>query len=127
MMQITDHFAREEFDSHDGCQYPKGWIADRLKPLCNALEIIRALTGGPMHITSGYRTPEWNQSVGGAKDSQHVHGRAADIQLAGLQPVVLYAAIECLIAEGKLPPCGLGVYPRWVHIDLRGHNVRWRG
>lgn len=127
MMEITEHFSREEFDCHDGTPYPKEWIADRLKPLCEALEEMRAIGTGPMHITSGYRTESWNHSVGGAKDSQHVQGRAADIQLFGIPPVVLHAAIERLIEEGKIPDGGLGLYSRWVHYDQRGSHARWKG
>lgn len=126
-MEITENFIREEFDCHDGTEYPRGWIMDRLLPLCRALEKIRALTGTPMHITSGYRTKSWNDTVGGAGNSQHLHGRAADIQLTGMPPKELYAAIEGLIATGEIPDGGLGLYSRWVHYDLRGNHSRWVG
>lgn len=35
------------------------------------LDSVRAAAGVPMVITSSYRSPEYNKSVGGAKDSAH--------------------------------------------------------
>ena len=31
-----------------------------------------------MHITSGYRTSEFNRKIGGSKTSRHIHGLAVD-------------------------------------------------
>ena len=47
------------------------------------LQCIREHFGKPITITSGYRTAAHNKSVGGAKSSQHLLGRAADIQEIG--------------------------------------------
>ncbi len=124
-MKITRNFDSKEFDCHDGTPYPIMWIESRLAPLCAALEKIRALTGGPLHVTSGYRTPEWNKSVGGQPKSKHMEGIAADIQLRGMTPKQLFAAIEKLIESDEIPEGGLGLYPRFVHYDLRGKRARW--
>ena len=35
--------------------------------------------GAPIHVTSGYRSPAVNKAVGGARNSQHMLGEAADI------------------------------------------------
>lgn len=43
------------------------------------LNTIRGLIGVPIIITSGYRSPEVNSAVGGAKSSFHTLGRAADL------------------------------------------------
>jgi len=48
------------------------------------LEKLREYVGKPVVITSGYRTPEYNKRVGGAKQSQHMSGRAADILVPGM-------------------------------------------
>lgn len=47
------------------------------RDLLAALETLRQVTG-PIRIVSGYRCPEHNRAVGGAKQSQHVIGAAAD-------------------------------------------------
>lgn len=127
-MIITPNFNLSEFNSHDGKPYPPEWIEERLKPLCEALEVIREATGGPIHILSGYRSPEHNKKVGGAEHSQHVEGRAVDIVSKKLPPDRLGNLIEFLIKQNKLKDGGLGVYHSWCHFDLRptGH-ARWKG
>ena len=37
----------------------------------------------PMIITSGYRHLAYNDTIGGAKNSPHLYGRAVDIKVAG--------------------------------------------
>lgn len=67
-----EFFAFVEFKSKGN-----GWI--KVHPrLVNRLDALRRTTG-PVHIRSGYRDPDHNRRVGGAKSSQHVLGTAADI------------------------------------------------
>lgn len=123
---VTRNFSVNEFNSHDGIHYPGVWIADRLVPLCDALEKIRALTNQPMTINSGYRSPAWNTHVKGAGNSMHVQGRAADITLSGMTVKELHAAIIHLIEQKVIPDGGVGEYPTWCHYDL-GTPRRWTG
>ena len=48
------------------------------------LQCIREHFGKAVTITSGYRTAAHNAAVGGAKNSQHLLGRAADIRVQGV-------------------------------------------
>lgn len=58
---------------------PTQQIIDRLGVLCAMyLEPIRTKFGG-LWVTNGYRCPELNKAVGGAENSAHMHGCAADI------------------------------------------------
>lgn len=43
------------------------------------LDKVREMWGKPIGVNSGYRSPELNRAVGGAKNSQHIKGEAADI------------------------------------------------
>lgn len=47
------------------------------------LDPIREDWGGPIIVSSGYRCPELNAKVGGAKTSGHQYGYCADLQVKG--------------------------------------------
>jgi zinc D-Ala-D-Ala carboxypeptidase len=130
-MQVTDHFHVAEFASRDGRLYPADWVRDRLRPLCQTLEVIRSAIGGlPIVIVSGYRSPEHNARVKGARNSQHMAGRAADIRVADLSADMLWSKIRVLYSAGQLPHLGgLGRYKSWVHVDVRGGErlAMWSG
>lgn len=123
-MKLTVNFSLEEFACHDGTPVPPELI-QTVKKLAENLEIIRKEVGKPLKILSGYRTPAWNKRVEGAKSSNHMLGRAADITVEGIPPKAIADTIERLIKEGKLPPSGLGRYTGFTHYDIRGKNARW--
>jgi uncharacterized protein YcbK (DUF882 family) len=74
---------------------------------------------------SGYRTTSHNKKVGGAPKSQHLTASAADISVKSMTPKQLANSIEELIAKGKMKQGGIGIYPTFVHYDIRGTKARW--
>lgn len=132
MKQITEHFALYEFSCRDEARtpYPEKWIDTRLLCLCQRLELIRYEFGDkPLTVLSGYRTPEYNRKIGGARASQHIEGRAADIVIAGVPPEELHAKILALYNAGDLRIGGLGSYETFTHLDIRPGDrlARWVG
>ena len=98
--------------------------------LAVVLQCIREHFGKPVTITSGYRTVAHNTAVGGAKSSQHLLGRAADIRVQGVSVEDVAAYAESLMPDWG----GVGRYPvkagraaGWVHVDTRADKARWRG
>lgn len=123
--QLAPGFRVREFRCRDGSDTV---LVD--EGLVVLLQCIREHFGKAVVITSGYRTAEHNAKVGGAKSSQHLLGRAADIQVADT-PVEDVAAY----AESLMPAWGgVGRYPvkagrakGWVHVDTRTNKSRWTG
>lgn len=122
---LSPHFCVRELRCKDGSDTVM--VDDALMLL---LQCIREHFGKAVTITSGYRTPAHNAAVGGAKSSQHLLGRAADIQVAGTSVEDVAAYAESLMPDWG----GVGRYPvkagratGWVHVDTRADKARWRG
>jgi uncharacterized protein YcbK (DUF882 family) len=118
MGDLSPHFSTSEMACHD-C----GRMV--LDPgLIPALEALRSLGPEPIIVDDAYRCPEHNSSVGGVQDSQHIYGKAADIQIVGLTLQQMYdRAIQIpAFANG-----GIGVYsrPNFMHVDIRDGIARW--
>ena len=123
-MQLTQNFSLQEFACKDGTQVPAELLPN-VQKLAAQLQILRDYLGESIHINSGYRSPEHNKKVGGKKASQHLQAKAADITVKSKTPKQLAAIIEKLISEGKLKFGGMGVYPGFVHVDIRNGKARW--
>lgn len=88
-------------------QYAKtwGWVRERVNE--------------PIGMTSGYRPPNVNRSVGGASQSQHLYGSAGDIFLLSGNNVKLYRI--CL--ESPFGGIGNGLCKGFVHTDIRDYRT----
>lgn len=76
---------------------------------------------GPMQVTSGYRSSALNKAVGGARNSHHVRGMAADIVGVGYSLAELGEWIQANCNFTQL----ILEHGQWVHVsydpaDLRG-------
>ena len=83
----------------------------------HGLEAGRVPRGGaPITVTSGYRCPALNAAIGGAKDSQHMRGEAADFICPrfGTPTEVAAALRDSGIEYDQL----LLEFGRWVHISF---------
>lgn len=124
--KLSEHFNVREFRCRDGSD--PVFIDTELVAL---LEKIRAHFGKPVTITSGFRTAAHNATVAkAAKYSQHLYGKAADIQVQGVSVENVYAYADKLLGNaggcGIYPP-GLGRANGWVHVDVRKEKSRWKG
>ncbi len=100
------YFAFREFASKGN-----GWIKVH-RTLVLGLDRYRELVGGSVGIESGYRDPQHNARVGGAKNSQHLYGNAAD-----LRPVVGVPAVRKLAHFSGIGRVGSSGLVR--HVDVR--------
>ena len=125
-MQLTDNFKLSEFRCKDGTDVPDD-LRENVQLLCKNLQVLRDHIGKPIRVISGYRSPKYNRRIGGAKKSQHMLAKAADIKIKGMKPPEIKAVIVKLIKEGKMMPGGVGLYTTFTHYDVRGRNARWYG
>jgi hypothetical protein len=71
-------------------------------------------------INSGYRDPAYNKAKGGAKNSEHVHRNAMDIDVSGYSTAERVQIINALSAAGIT---GLGIGANIIHADTGGRRA----
>ncbi len=110
---------------------PETLWANCVKPLV-VLDEIRERLREPIRITSAYRSPAYNQAVGGEAMSYHKIFGALDFTNKRGARVAAAIAKELRGTRIKLPGGGsfvwrggIGVYPGFVHIDTRGRDANW--
>lgn len=109
-LHLSNNFIVREFACQDGSD---AVLIDL--DLVAILQAIRDALGGPVTITSGYRTVTHNANVGGASNSFHTKGMAADIVVSGKTTAQVAACAETVGALGILRYITDG----FVHVDTR--------
>lgn len=114
---LTKNFRVQEFASKDG--------ADTIlidTKLVDYLQQIRDKFGLPVIISSAYRTKAHNKAVGGATNSYHTRGMAADIIINGVESKRTAAYAEAIGVQG------IGWYEsqKFCHIDTRTGKYFWK-
>ncbi len=125
-MQLEKNFNIEEFKCKDGSVVPDNLI-ENVSLLAKNLQVLRDEINRPIIIISGYRSPKYNRKIKGARKSQHMLAKAADIVVRGMSPKEVKEVITSLIRDGKMHPGGIGLYTTFTHYDVRGRNARWYG
>lgn len=116
--KLSTNFAVKEFACKDGSDAIL--IAPRLVMV---LQSIRSHFGKPVTINSAYRTPAYNEKVGGVEQSQHCYGTAADITVKGVTPQTVASYARSLMPDWG----GVGIYSTFTHIDVREERADWNG
>lgn len=119
--QVADNFVLNEYvriperngDAHIYIDAQIAWHAQQL----------RSAWGGPLILTSTYRSPEYNAAIGGAVFSRHMYGDAVDIRAdSEAMALNLYNLAKFLDVSYLDSPeqTILGRSTPWIHIDDRG-------
>jgi peptidoglycan hydrolase-like protein with peptidoglycan-binding domain len=114
----TAHFEWSEFTSNDGTGFGSGKVGaatveENVRRLMYKLEALRLKAGGrAITISSGFRSIAHNQAVGGASNSMHLYGVAADIYVSGLSTRQVYVLAEA---------CGFSGLERYTLSDAHQH------
>ena len=140
---LSEHFLLGEFTRSNHPEVyniPSHEVIAHLKNLCTWLEVLREKASQPIIINSGYRSPQLNRKVGGAANSNHLTGCAADIRTSGYEQAIVYAAIlinyakesqqefdELLIEKRSALPLGSSKNRYgavWLHFAVRPKDNR---
>lgn len=119
MGTISKNFSYKEFEDSDKAKkshimnvITDTEVRDSVKALVlNVLQPLRDAWGGPLVISSGFRTPKLNKMIGGVETSQHLKGEAADVRCT--DPI----ALARLAMRLELPYDQMIVYPDFVHFS----------
>lgn len=109
-LKLSRNFTVKEFACQDGTDQV---LIDL--DLVAILQAMRDQLGAPITITSGYRTVSHNAAVGGAPNSFHTKGQAADIVVSSKTTAETAACAEAVGALGVLRYITDG----FVHVDTR--------
>jgi len=141
-MRLSEHFTLEEFVRSRKAQArginnnPSAEAVEWMKKLCQQiLEPARLAWGQPIFVNSGYRSSKLNSSVGGAPNSQHRLGQAADIVAdlsllnydLGQLIIQLNLPFDQLIFEDYYVEYVAGKPQhrcRWIHVSYGPRNRR---
>lgn len=118
------HFTEEELKRTDtGLPNEPDNIqwANLVRLVADALEPMREIVG-PLRVNSAFRSRAVNARIGGAKNSQHMLGQAADV-------VPLKAGLERAFQDVKassIPYDQLIIEPTWIHISIAAFGSKPR-
>jgi uncharacterized protein YcbK (DUF882 family) len=108
MGDLSENFSRYEFAC--GCRCGQ---ADMDAQFIHKLQLARTWAGIPFRINSGFRCPQHNYNIGGAPNSLHLYGEAADTDIGGQSRnayLILFGLHEAGFRRFKL-------YPKHIHVD----------
>ncbi len=116
---ITPHFQVKEFACKDGND--KIIIYTEVVELA---ELGRCYFNARGIILSAYRTPKYNEKVGGKSSSYHLKGMALDLKFENISPVAVALYFEYVLLKDR---GGIGLYKgqNFTHIDIGDRVARW--
>lgn len=125
-MNLSKHFTLQELTASQVAgrlgldNTPSKEIINALTILAGKLEEVREVLGVPMVISSGYRSPDINRIVRGAKNSMHLQGYAADFIAPKYGDP--YAVAKRIEQSGVVVDQVIHEFGQWVHLSFTGKS-----
>lgn len=114
--QVSKNFLRHEFACKCGCGFDKPDAE-----LVRIVQGVRDFFQRPVTINSSCRCKHHNKNVGGAENSTHLAGIAADIVVRDIDAREVYEFLTRTYPDTY----GIGRYESFTHIDVRIDRARW--
>ena len=111
---------------------PDEWTIENLRYTAESVfQPLRDAFGCPIYVSSGYRSLPLNKAIGGSKRSQHIQGRALDLDadvFGGCTNAQIFNYIrENIVFDQLIWEFGDDDNPDWVHVSVvRDGNNRCR-
>ena len=121
--KLTENFSMDEFECKCGCVMPE-FVKKNVQELAENLQVLRNHVGR-LNLTNAYRCKYHNADVGGAVNSQHPKGKAADIKSRDINPKDMAAIVDDLMKCESFKLGGVGIYNTFTHVYIRGTRARW--
>ncbi len=138
-MKLSTHFSLAELTKTNTriANVPNEEQVNNLKRLCRWLERLRKKWNDyygegddPLIVNSAFRSAKVNKAVGGAANSNHLSGCAADIRCVGIEQALRYATLLLDISDVSheefdellIERSSRGGY--WIHFAVRPKDNR---
>lgn len=127
-MQLTKNFFLYEFTSSPTASrlgipndIRSGEVENNILRLCERVLQPCRDKFGPISIQSGYRSSRLNRAIGGARNSDHLYGRAADITVT---PPRLMEALGAYIQDRLDYDQLIWEHGgQWIHVSYRSQHL----
>ena len=101
---------------------PDEWTIENLRAVGECVfQPLRDSFGCPIYVSSGYRSPELNKAIGGSLRSQHIQGRAldldADVFRGCTNGEIFRFILNNLTFDQLIWEFGDEDNPDWVHVS----------
>jgi zinc D-Ala-D-Ala carboxypeptidase len=87
-------------------------------------EPLRKAFNKPLTISSFYRSPKLNKSIGGSETSQHCKGEAIDIDMGDFNSDIFHWIKNNLVFDQLIYEFGDTKNPSWVHVSYSENGNR---
>lgn len=109
--------------------WPEFWVIDNFRnKLLPVLNKLRESWGGPIKITSGYRSKALNKAVGGVENSLHMKGLAVDLVPVNGNFSYFKAFVPIYFQDKSYDQLILekSGSSEWVHLGIESNDGRQR-
>jgi len=118
--KFSEFVKSDTADRHNIDNYPKSAeIISNIFDVIIVMDKVRTLWKEQIIVTSGYRCDELNELVGGAENSGHKYGNAADLITTNGRTAELFEFMKQFLKDNNIQFDELILEDGWIHFSLK--------